>query len=95
MVLAYDDEGGIAKMIANKLTRARNGSWVLPFWREMGGPAACRQRPELHGEAGVLLTRDQARSAGSVCSPLPAYAGAVRAGALIRCSSAVSVPAST
>jgi len=67
MVLAYDDEGGIAKMIANKLIRARDGSWVLPFWREMGGPAACRQRPELHGEAGVLLTRDQARSAGSVC----------------------------
>lgn len=60
MVMSYDDEGGIAKMIANPPTTARDGSWVLPFWREMGGAAECRQRPELHGMAGVLLTRDQA-----------------------------------
>ena len=61
MVMSFDDEGGVAKMIANPLTTARDGAWVLPFWREMGGAAECRRRPELHGQAGVLLTRDQAR----------------------------------
>ena len=61
MVMSFDDEGGIAKMIANPPTTARDGAWVLPFWREMGGAADCRRHPELHGQAGVLLTRDQAR----------------------------------
>ena len=61
MVMSFDDEGGIAKMIANPPTTARDGAWVLPFWREMGGAAECRRHPELHGQAGVLLTRDQVR----------------------------------
>ncbi len=65
MVMSYDDEGGIAKMIANQLTTARDGSWVLPFWREMGGAAECRQQAELHGLPGVLLSRDQARPVGA------------------------------
>jgi hypothetical protein len=42
MVLSYETEGGIPKVLANKLTVLSSGSWVLPFWREPG--KTCPQR---------------------------------------------------
>lgn len=66
MVMSFDAEGGIAKMIANPPIVAHDGSWVLPFWREMGGSEECKRQPELHGKAGVLLTHDQVGAPGAV-----------------------------
>ena len=69
-VYAYKDEGGIAKMIANKVRLTRDGQWLLPFWREMGGQAACNTQPELHGAPGLLVSPDQVSMA--VCKSMRA-----------------------
>ncbi len=66
VIYSYSDEGGISKMLANHLGTTSGGAWVLPVWREMGGQQVCNMHPELHGAAGVLLSRDQAGP------PLPA-----------------------
>jgi hypothetical protein len=58
-VYTYSEEGGIAKMIANKLRVGSDGQWLLPFWREMGGQPECNQQPALHGAPGVLASADQ------------------------------------
>lgn len=34
VIYAFDAEGGIPKVIANKLAVGANGTWLLPFWRE-------------------------------------------------------------
>ena len=62
VIYSYSDEGGIAKMLANRLGTIPGGGWVLPVWREMGGQQVCNKHPELHGAAGVLLSTDQARN---------------------------------
>ena len=64
-VYAYKDEGGIAKMIANHLKVTKDGQWLLPFWREMGGQATCNTHPELHGVPGLLVSPDQVSTAAS------------------------------
>lgn len=34
VVYSFDAEGGIPKVVANKLAVDTDGSWLLPFWRE-------------------------------------------------------------
>ena len=34
MVLDFEAEGGVPKVIANKLAIGTDGGWLLPFWRE-------------------------------------------------------------
>ena len=58
VLLSFDLEGGIAKMVANKLAVGQDGRWLLPFWREMGGQN-CTHSPSMHGKAGVLVSDDQ------------------------------------
>ena len=58
IVYAYDEDGGIGKMVANQLVIGRSGEWLLPFWREMGGQN-CTQMPSEHGKAGVLISNDK------------------------------------
>lgn len=71
----YSDEGGIAKMVANKLRVGCDGRWLLPFWREMGGQPECNRQPGLHGAPGVLASADQVtrlpRSSGLLITYLP------------------------
>ncbi|CAK0763317.1 hypothetical protein CVIRNUC_003045 [Coccomyxa viridis] len=62
VIYSFSDEGGIAKMLANRLGTRDGGGWMLPVWREMGGQQACNTHPELHGAAGVLLSDDQGSS---------------------------------
>lgn len=57
--MSFDEEGGIAKMVANKLGVDSSGQWLLPFWREMGGHN-CTNAPGMHGVPGILLSSDQA-----------------------------------
>lgn len=58
VVMSFDAEGGIAKMIANKPVLGPTQEWLLPFWREMGGHD-CNHAPGMHGVPGVLRSRDQ------------------------------------
>ena len=58
VVFSFDSEGGIAKMVANKIALGPKGEWLLPFWREMGGND-CTHAPGMHGRAGVLISEDQ------------------------------------
>ena len=58
MVYAYEEDGGIGKMVANQLAIGRSGEWLLPFWREMGGQN-CSQNHAEHGKAGVLISYDK------------------------------------
>ncbi|CAL8467786.1 g7324 [Coccomyxa elongata] len=62
MVYSFDEEGGIAKMIANKLTISSRGHWLLPFWREMGGQPECNMQPAKHGMPGLLVSPDKGAS---------------------------------
>ncbi len=59
MVYSFDEEGGIAKMIANKLTITSRGHWLLPFWREMGGQPECNTEAAKHGMPGLLVSPDK------------------------------------
>ncbi len=59
VVYSFDEEGGIAKMIANKLMVNSKGQLLLPFWREMGGQPECNQRAALHGMPGLLISNDK------------------------------------
>ena len=34
IIYSFDAEGGIPKVIANKLAIGTDGGWLLPFWRE-------------------------------------------------------------
>ena len=70
-IFSYSDEGGIAKMLANHLGTTAGGGWMLPVWREMGGQQVCNMHPELHGQAGVLLSDNQVQPSTlpiSLCS---------------------------
>ncbi len=62
-VIPYSTDGGIAKLSCNGVSLTRNGSWLLPIWREIGGGQPCQSVPKsakaLHGVAGVLLSDDQ------------------------------------
>ena len=62
-VIPYSTDGGIAKLSCNGVSLTRNGSWLLPIWREIGGGQPCQSVPKsakaLHGVAGVLLSHDQ------------------------------------
>ena len=73
VVYAFKDEGGIAKMIANKLRTTQEGHWLLPFWREMGGQAECNTRPELHGAPGLLVSPDQVSPSAAAVAPVRAF----------------------
>lgn len=48
-------------MDSNKPAITAGGDWLMAFWREQGGSAACERNPEMHGVPGVLLSSDQAR----------------------------------
>lgn len=50
MMLPYDAEGGIPKVVANKMAVLASGAWVLPFWREPG-----KTCPRLRSEAGEMF----------------------------------------
>lgn len=56
---AWSIEGGIAKLACNGISVNSKGEWLLPYWRELGGGAACQKVPQLHGVAGVFITADQ------------------------------------
>ena len=70
-IIPYGTDGGIAKLSCNGVSLTRNGSWLLPIWREIGGGQPCQSVPKsvkaLHGVAGVLLSDDQ------VCLHLAAF----------------------
>ncbi|KAK9909563.1 hypothetical protein WJX75_004152 [Coccomyxa subellipsoidea] len=59
VVYSFDEEGGIAKMIANKLVVNSRGHFLLPFWREMGGQPECNRQAALHGMPGLLVSDDK------------------------------------
>ena len=63
MVYAFVEEGGIPKVIANKIAVVPGGLWLLPFWREHdpwdAGAAGNAQRG-LSGVPGVLISTDRA-----------------------------------
>ncbi|KAK9797082.1 hypothetical protein WJX73_005306, partial [Symbiochloris irregularis] len=61
MLLSYDTEGGIAKMVSNKPAVSPEGHWLLPFWREMGGNN-CTHSPGMHGKPGLLISSDQGQT---------------------------------
>ncbi|CAL5221936.1 g4211 [Coccomyxa viridis] len=65
-VIPYSTDGGIAKLSCNGVSLTRNGSWLLPIWREIGGGQPCQSVPKsakaLHGVAGVLLSDDQGKT---------------------------------
>lgn len=65
-VASFDSEGGIAKMVANKLAVTASGKWLLPFWREMGGHD-CTHAPAEHGKAGVLVSSDKVSYLVQMC----------------------------
>ena len=65
LMLPYDAEGGIPKVVANKMAVLGSGAWVLPFWREPGKTCP-KLRSEVKdpkdivkGSAGVLISGDQ------------------------------------
>ena len=57
VVYSFEKDGGIAKMVANKLAQGSRGEWLLPFWREKGGQE-CSNATAWHGRAGVLISED-------------------------------------
>ena len=64
MVYTFEDEGGIPKVIANKLAVTPTGAWLLPFWREndrWDAGAGCNAQPGLMGVPAVLVSTNQAR----------------------------------
>lgn len=64
MVYAFAKEGGIPKVIANKIAIAAGGVWLLPFWREndpWDAGIVCNARPDLMGVPGVLISGDKVR----------------------------------
>ena len=64
-IIPYRTDGGIAKLSCNGVSLTRDGKWVLPIWREIGGGAPCQQVSKstkaLHGVASVLISDDQVR----------------------------------
>ena len=54
-IYGYAD-GRINKVIANKLVVTSSGTWVLPFWRELG---PCRSTAQVEPTAGVLVSKDR------------------------------------
>lgn len=73
-LLKQEDEDGVPKVIANKLTVLSTGAWVLPYWREAPDDGPCselRAKPSA-GRSGVLLSKDAGRTwmaFGSIGSP--------------------------
>lgn len=59
VIYSFEEDGGIGKMVSNKIAIGLRGEWLLPFWREMGGQY-CKQAPAMHGRAGVLISEDKA-----------------------------------
>ena len=59
VLLPWTAEGGVAKLDSNKPAITAAGDWLIAFWREQGGSAACERNPEMHGVPGVLLSADQ------------------------------------
>lgn len=49
-------------MLANRVVVTQKGTWLIPFWREAS--TGC-QNEQWHGQPGVLISRDKARSTGS------------------------------
>ena len=67
-VWAFGEEGGIAKMVANKPAVDGRGRWLLPAWRENGG--ACQGQKQLHGAPAFLTSSDQAGLVGYITDVL-------------------------
>ena len=64
VLFTFEDEGGIPKVIANKLALTPTGAWLLPFWREndrWDAGAGCNAQPGLMGVPAVLVSSNQAR----------------------------------
>ena len=58
----FAKEGGIPKVIANKIAISPAGEWLLPFWREndqWDAGASCNARLDLMGVPGVLISGDK------------------------------------
>ena len=70
-IIPYASDGGIAKLSCNGVSLTKDGEWLLPFWREIGGGAPCQSVPKsakaLHGVAGVLISSDQV-ICNSICT---------------------------
>ncbi len=58
-IVPWSYEGGIARLTCNGVSLNAKGEWLLPYWRELGGPEVCQQEHSLYGTAGVLITADQ------------------------------------
>ena len=58
-IVPWSYEGGVARLTCNGVSLNAKGEWLLPYWRELGGPSVCQNKPSLHGTAGVLITGDQ------------------------------------
>jgi predicted neuraminidase len=65
VILSYNAEDGMPKVIANTLTELESGSWILPFWREPGKTcpqvkAEVKDEKMLRkGSAGIIRSDDQ------------------------------------
>ncbi len=62
VVYDFKAEGGIPKLIANKVTYNADTAWLLPFWRaadRWNAPWTCNQAMKLSGVAGALLSEDE------------------------------------
>ena len=86
-IVPWSDEGGIARLTCNGVSLNTKGEWLLPYWREWGGPTVCMQEPSLHGTAGVLVTADQ------VIHPSFGYGGWIQGFPIGCASSAACAPA--
>ena len=73
VIFPWADLGGISKLSCNGLSIDEAGNWLLPFWMELGGAAACQRVPKLHGVAGVMISPDLVRAGGRVSVVLLAY----------------------
>jgi len=65
LLLAQEDDEGIAKVTANKPVEMSSGAWLLPFWREralVGKSKECLDEIKGKGGAGVLRSLDRGQT---------------------------------
>lgn len=66
LVYPFRAEGGISKVLANRLHVAGNGDWLLPFWREddpSDTPYSCNlQHMRYNGVPAILISSDNVRT---------------------------------
>lgn len=59
MVMPVFTDGLSAKLNIGKIEKDRNGTWLLPFWRETSGPACWGNGATENGVPGILSSSDK------------------------------------